>query len=154
MRFFRSARKRTTPSIQRPLRPTMLRCLTATCYAPPPSSPTSAVLCSLSLLFLQRRPFKSNERGLFYQRRGRQIRERKALLLLLLLWDFWGLFLDLPCTLKRGASRENFSTKWMHSQKKTLLRNGRIKRIYFKIGASSSFLLHKLEKEFVLSICL
>ncbi len=53
--------------------------------------------------------------GSFYLRRSRQIRERKVLflllllLLLLLLGDLGGLFSDLPCTNKMGASRENFS---------------------------------------------
>ncbi len=48
---------------------------------------------------------------LFYLRRSRQIRERNVLffLLLLLLGDLGGLFSDLPCTTKMGASRENFS---------------------------------------------
>ncbi len=48
----------------------------------------------------------------YYLRRSRQIRERKVLfflLLLLLLGDLGGLFSDLPCTTKMGASRENFS---------------------------------------------
>ncbi len=47
------------------------------------------------------------------------------LLLLLLLGDLGGLFSNLPCTLKMGASRENFS------------QNGCIQRnFFFKMGAS------------------
>ncbi len=31
--------------------------------------------------------------------------------------ELGGLFLDLPGALKMGASRENFSSKWVHPQK-------------------------------------
>ncbi len=67
----------------------------------------------------------------FYLRRSRQIRERKVLfflldlLLLLLLGDLGGLFSDLTCTLKKGASKENFSSKWVYPEK-----------TFFKRGAS------------------
>ncbi len=63
----------------------------------------------------------------FYLRRSRQIRERKVLffffflllllLLLLLLGDLGGLFSNHPCTVKMGASRENYSSKWVHPEK-------------------------------------
>ncbi len=74
----------------------------------------------------------------FYLRRSRQIRERKVLFFffLLLLGDLGGLFSDLPCTLKKGASRENFSSKGVHSEK-TFLQKGCIQRkLFFKRGAS------------------
>ncbi len=64
----------------------------------------------------------------FCLRRSRQIREKKVLFFflfffLLLLGDLGGLFSDLLCTLKKGASRENYSL------------NGCIKRkLFFKMG--------------------
>ena len=86
----------------------------------------------------------------FYLRRSRQIRERKELFLLfllLLLGDLGGLFFNLPCTLKMGVPRENFSSKWVYPgktflqngciaaklmhQNKTLLQNGCIKSLSF-----------------------
>ena len=51
----------------------------------------------------------------FYLRRSQLIRERKVLFLflLLLLGNLGRLFSNLPCTLKMGASRQNFSSKWV-----------------------------------------
>ncbi len=83
----------------------------------------------------------STEKILFYLRQSRQIRERKVLfflldLLLLLLGDLGGLFSDLPYTLKKGASRENFSSEWVYPEK-TFLQKGCIHRkLFFKTGAS------------------
>ncbi len=54
---------------------------------------------------------------------------KESVLLLLLVGGFWGT--DLPCTLKMGVSRENVSSK-IH------------RKLYFKMGASSPFLLQKV----------
>ena len=59
--------------------------------------------------------------ALFYLRRSRQIRERKVLLLLFLLFDLGGLFSDLPC--KMSATREHFSSIWVYPAK-TFFQNG------------------------------
>ena len=68
--------------------------------------------------------------ALFYLRRSRQIRERKVLLLLFLLLDLGGLFLDLPCKMS-AASRENI-----------FLQKGCIQRkLFFKMGALTKKLL-------------
>ncbi len=86
----------------------------------------------------------------FCLRRSRQIRERKVFFFffLLLLGNLGELFRDIPCTLKTGASSENFSfSKWVYSQKtfaaklmhpeKTFLQNGYIRRkLFFKMGVS------------------
>ncbi len=127
--FFCSTRKRTTPSIQRPLRPTTLRCLT-------PHLLCSSLLPDIRrpLLFLTSLPRCSGGlsrvmKGAFFICGAADRSGRGKRCCCCCCCGICGLFLDLPCTLKRGASRENFSTKWMHSQKK----------LFFEMGAFKEF---------------
>ncbi len=76
----------------------------------------------------------------FYLRRSRQIRERKVLfflldLLLFLLGDFGGLFSYIPCTLKKGASREKCSSKGVYPEKTFLQKGCSQRNSFFKKGA-------------------
>ncbi len=135
--------------------------------SPLPSLPTKPNTVAVdNEAFDRSSPPPSHLAVLFYLRRSRQIRESKVLFfffLLLLLGDLGGLFSDLPCVqpkwvhpeksflknrcnqrklfFKMGASKEMFSSKWLHSQKtlaaklmhldKTLLQNGCIKSLSF-----------------------
>ncbi len=61
-----------------------------------------------------------------------------------------GLFSDFPCKLKIGASRENFSSKWVHPEK-SFLQNGCIQRkLSFKMGSSRKKILQNLHSQTLL----
>ncbi len=56
--------------------------------------------------------------------------EESVVLVVVIVGGFGGLFSDLPYTLKMGASRENFFSKWVHPEK-TFFQNGCFQRKLF-----------------------